>query len=412
MIKIVLITSGQPSLNPRLVKEADALVKAGYKVTVIYQYWNDWATIADETLMASKKWKAIRVGGTPNKNRFSYWKLRIISKVANILSQKIGLKYHLAELSIGRCTLALSQKACTIPANLYIAHNLAALPAAVNAAKRNKAKSGFDAEDFHRYEMSNKETDANVKLKKFIEEKYFPKIDYLTTSSPQISDYYKKLFPKLIFNTILNVFPKQEKLRLKISDNQALKLVWFSQNVGLSRGLQDVFTALKKLEKFEIEFYVLGHLSNQMKKEFEEITHNLKFDHPPKVFFHAPINPDDIQNYIKEFDLGLATEPAFSINNDSALSNKIFTYIQAGLAVIASDTTAQSALLNQYPNMGMVYQKKNAASLASVIKTYVEDRALLLSHQKQAKKYADEILNWEVEKLKFLDIVKQTLAEI
>ncbi|TDG35288.1 glycosyltransferase [Pedobacter changchengzhani] len=412
MSKIVLITSGQPSLNPRLVKEADALVEAGYEVTLIYQYWNDWATIADETLIASKKWKAIRVGGTPDTNRFSYWKLRIISKIANILSRKIGLKYHLAELSIGRCAMALSRKACKISSDLYIAHNLAALPAAVNAAKRNKAKSGFDAEDLHRYEMSNKATDIHVKLKKFIEEKYFPKVDYLTTSSPQIAAYYKKLFPKLIFNGILNVFPKQENLTIKTSNNHAIKLVWFSQNVGLSRGLQDVFTALKKLQEFEIEFYILGYLSDVMKQKFEEITHHLQFNHPPKIFFQAPIHPDDVQNYLNQFDIGLATEPAFSINNDSALSNKIFTYIQAGLAVIASDTTAQSSLLEEYPNMGMIYKKNDPASLSKVIKTYLEDRTLLLAHQKQAKKYADEELNWEVEKLKFLNIVEQTLATI
>lgn len=61
--KIVLVTSGQPSLNPRLVKEADALVEAGYEVTVIYQYWNEWGTDLDKVLLPQKKWKTIRVGG-------------------------------------------------------------------------------------------------------------------------------------------------------------------------------------------------------------------------------------------------------------------------------------------------------------------------------------------------------------
>lgn len=408
-MKVVLITSGQPSLNPRIVKEADALIEAGYEVTLIYQYWNDWATVLDEKLFPTKEWKAIRVGGSPFINYLSYWKSRVIKKIGTILLKKLGLKYGLAELSIGRCTLGLLKEASKTPADLYIAHNLAALPAAVHAAKKNKAKCGFDAEDLHRYEMSNDETDSHVKLKKFIEEKYFHKVDYLTTSSPQIVNQYNKLFPKLLFNNILNVFGKQVNSKPKTLNNDVIKMVWFSQNVGLLRGLQDVIIALKSLLEFEIEFHILGHLTPHIKYDFDKLVLILNFPYPPKIFFHEPIDAVSLQKFISQFDIGLATEPAFSINNDSALSNKIFTYIQSGLAVIASDTTAQKQLLEDYPNMGIVYKKNDPESLAYALKTYLEDKYLLLAHQKQAVKYADEILNWEVEKEKFLSIVKCTL---
>jgi len=48
-----------------LVKEADALTNAGYQVTVLYAYWNDWGTLYDEELLAGKNWKAIRASGAP-----------------------------------------------------------------------------------------------------------------------------------------------------------------------------------------------------------------------------------------------------------------------------------------------------------------------------------------------------------
>ena len=50
-MKIVLISPGQPSLNPRLVKEADTLAANGYDVTVLYSYWNDWGAKFDKTLL-------------------------------------------------------------------------------------------------------------------------------------------------------------------------------------------------------------------------------------------------------------------------------------------------------------------------------------------------------------------------
>ena len=57
--KVVLITSGQPSLNPRLVKEADILANSGFDVTVLYAYWNNWGTTYDNDLLSNKKWNAI-----------------------------------------------------------------------------------------------------------------------------------------------------------------------------------------------------------------------------------------------------------------------------------------------------------------------------------------------------------------
>ena len=38
MKTIVLVTTGQPSTKPRIVKEADALQKAGFNVNVLYSF--------------------------------------------------------------------------------------------------------------------------------------------------------------------------------------------------------------------------------------------------------------------------------------------------------------------------------------------------------------------------------------
>ena len=408
--KIILITSGQPSLNPRLVKEADALVEAGYQVEVIYQYWNSWATILDDKLLPQKKWKATRIGGDPVNEKTTYWYTRIGLKVGQKLIKLFGFGGGLAELAIGRCTYQLIEKAKNTVSDIYIAHNLSALPAAVLAAKYNHAKSGFDAEDLHRYEMSSDDLNNDVRLKKYLEERYFPSLNYLTTSSPEITKKYETLFPILKFKTLLNVFSSFDvELAFKNNKQESLKLFWFSQTVGLFRGIQDVLGALKILEQEKIEFHILGFLSQDIKTELDQIIKNLQFINTPKIIFHPPIDSTELINFASKFDIGLATESGFSINNDLALSNKIFTYVQAGLAIIASDTTAQSALLQEYQNMGMVYQKNNAESLAYVIKTYVKDRVLLLAYQNQAKKYAEEELNWEVEKFKFLTIVKNTL---
>src|SRR6202042_3813339 len=92
-------------------------------------------------------------------------------------------------------------------ADLYICHNLGALPATVNAAKVNNKPCGFDAEDLHRYEESDNDDDSGVILKTYIESKYIPQVSYLTASSPGINDAYRQLYKDKTPVTLLNVFP-------------------------------------------------------------------------------------------------------------------------------------------------------------------------------------------------------------
>ncbi len=55
-MRVCLVTTGQPSTNPRLVKEADALTDSGFDVAVVGAHWTDWATAADQRLLASRPW--------------------------------------------------------------------------------------------------------------------------------------------------------------------------------------------------------------------------------------------------------------------------------------------------------------------------------------------------------------------
>ncbi len=409
--KIVLITSGQPALNPRLVKEADALTAAGYRVTVIYQYWNDWGTEMDKQLLTAKKWKALRVGGSPQKNKVIYWITKFQQKAAKALMKRIGFKFDFAERTIGRCVFLLLKEALRQPADLYIAHNLAALPVAVLAAKKTKSQCGFDAEDFHRNEISDDPNDFDVRLKTFLEEKYIPKINYLTASSLPITNLYQKLFPFKKITTILNVFPIAKEVQLLVTKaNEPLKLFWFSQTIGLNRGLQDVLSALKTLENEQIELHLLGFLSKETNSGIQDFITGLRFGKKPAVIFYSPVNAEKLPVFAAQFDVGLALEPGFCKNNDAALSNKIFTYLQAGLAVAASDTVAQKQFINKNPTLGFCYEKGNGQQLANILKRFIEEPDLLQKTKLAAYQAARSHYNWETESVKFLKVVEETLA--
>jgi hypothetical protein len=100
--KIVLISSGQPATNPRLVKEADLLQNAGYDVTVLYCHFIPWADKADESLLKDVIWKHQLVGGSPTVQRAVFFATRLRHKIARKINAIVGNRWSSAERSQAR----------------------------------------------------------------------------------------------------------------------------------------------------------------------------------------------------------------------------------------------------------------------------------------------------------------------
>ncbi len=406
-ISIVLITSGQPSLNPRLVKEADSLANAGYKVSVIYQYWNDWGTVLDEELFPYKKWKAICVGGNPTTDNFNFLKNKVVHHIAKKIIELFGIKNGIAEMALGRSTNQLIKKAKSIPASLYIAHNLGALPAAVKAAKKYHAKCGFDAEDFHRQETSDNPKSVTFRLAKFIEDKYLLKLDYFTASSQLIAKRYKEIYTALKPEVIYNVFPKNLIQNIS-SKNDSLQLFWFSQTIGKGRGIEDAIKAIGVLQKKHICLQLLGKIDDSHQHYFLNLALNAGLE-KHQITFISPVSSERIFEIAHTCDIGLALEQNLPHNRDICLTNKIFSYLTAGIAIIASETTSQRKFILDHPTIGKSFPIGDVDRLSKIINEYDVDRALLYSTKESARTLAIEKYNWEKEQEKFIQIIEKNL---
>lgn len=407
MFRIVLISSGQPSVNPRLVKEADALVSAGFEVHVIYSFWNAWAYEFDKKIFSEAQWERHLVGGSPFQNKRQYLYTKARYKAANFFLKRGISQFDIAEMSKGRAYCEMLQKAISLKADIYIAHNLAALPVAVKAAKFHKAKCSFDAEDFHRKEVTDDENSIYYKQCKYLEDKYLPHLDYMTAASPLIAVEYKKLYPQLNPITINNLFTSPEltfqnhKSKIK---NQKFDLFWFSQTVGKNRGLEDVLKALSILNNSTISLHLLGNASIEIK------TYLQSFSKTTDIHFYEPIPPDDIFEFASQFDIGLALEQNTPYNRDICLTNKIFTYLTSGLAVVASETSAQKQFINSYPNIGKLYPVGNAEALAQIINYYYHNKEALQKAKMESFNLAKNELNWEKESAKLEEIINTVLV--
>ena len=85
MKRVTFITTGQPTTNPRLVKEAECLIELGYQVKVIYCFYQPWAQRFDEELISKYPGVFIYCGGDPVNDKKTYLRTRIRQKFCNIL---------------------------------------------------------------------------------------------------------------------------------------------------------------------------------------------------------------------------------------------------------------------------------------------------------------------------------------
>ena len=152
--KILIVTTGQPAANPRVVKEYNAFVQQGYHVKVLYTYSALWSYKIDLKKFTSGKLKKqdfVLVGGNPHTGRFHYVFSRICFKFFSKIAPILSIRF-IKEMSMARSTFYLWIVTKRHNADVYIAHYLGALPAASRAAKKNNALLIFDAEDYHRGE--------------------------------------------------------------------------------------------------------------------------------------------------------------------------------------------------------------------------------------------------------------------
>jgi glycosyltransferase involved in cell wall biosynthesis len=400
---VTFITTGQPTTNPRLVKEAETLHKLGYSVKVICCFYQQWAQKPDEALTSKYPGMYIYCGGDPVVQKAVYIKTRIRQKL-NTLLFKYTRGVNIPENAISRThteALVIAQK---IKTDIYIAHNLGALPAAVLAAKHTGAKVGYDAEDMHSAQFTSTH-DESYRLNKHIEEKYFGQVDYFTAASPLIAEYYKREYSFLKPIVVNNVFPKTAlNIDQNYKANEPLKLFWFSQTVGPERGLEDVIKAMAAT-KGNVQLHLLGNCNDNHKAALLNLVAELKLN-PDQLQFHEPIGADEIFSFAGRFDIGMATETGTPLNRDICLTNKIFTYIQCGLAMIASDTQAQTLFMEQHPATGKLYQKNSLQSLTDCISFYILNPDALYQTRLQNYRLGQTALNWETESRVFLNLVQ------
>lgn len=393
--KIAIVTTKQPGTNPRMRKNADALSNAGYDVLVLYAYNTLWADKTDEELFKRIQWKYMRIGGHPKRARARYLVHRVIRKVAAF--------FRWTDLEFCPSRSSYLRALQKFDPHLVLGHNPGALPVLSRWSYDTGGLTLFDAEDFH----SGEYTDGSPEQNKFnqFESKYLSQLKWMTAASPLIGNAYRERFPNVSITTIDNAFESTLQPSFSASLDSPLKLVWFSQVIGLDRGLKETLNHLKLIPNTPLEITLIGSCNAETRIHLE---HTITSSNH-KLFWHPPCSELELMKLCSTHHIGLAVEPGFSTNNHFARSNKLYTYPICGCWTMASKTPAQIDFFQENPDLGETLDLLDGQSWALRLEQLANSLEELAQLRRAAWTKARDCLNWETESQKLISLVDEIM---
>lgn len=412
MPTVCIVTPNYIAGTPRVVKEADALLEAGYHVRVVFSQGNlERVRKHDDVLLAGKTWQHTTFGWSPERTdeRRLYW----LSRLRHGLARKLPTMFHqfgtLAETALGRVYPELARLAAVEPADLFIGHYPDGLAAAAYAAKRWDALLAYDFEDFYVRQGVDTAVQKQVEI---VEKRYLSRSSYTSAASPLMADTVAEFYQIERPVTIYNVFPWADRNTLdsKVEDRRgdALSIYWYSQTVGLDRGIQDAIRAMALVDT-PIQLHVRGALSDSTRDALLALATACGV--AEMLYFHAPVAPDELLSRAVEHDIGLAAEQPVDSSRQISVTNKLFVYLLAGLCIVASDMQGQRQVLNAIPNAGYLYPVGDYASLAVILRMLVDHPEVLRRNKEASLAAARNQWNWENESGKLVRVINGLLSQ-
>jgi glycosyltransferase involved in cell wall biosynthesis len=401
-LRICLVGATNPSHNPRLVREADTLVRAGHQVRVVAPDVLPLLSKADERLLSRRRWELERIDLQSNglmEKANSIW-MRSRRRLASAAFDQREWTW-LAEYSACASLPELTRLALAKPADWVIAHAQPVLPVAAAVAKRHNARLGFDCED-----LLSETGDASCRAIRAIERRYLCECQYVSVTSKCMAAHLMSTYAIASPEVLYNVFPisSSEGLMSPLARpaHSRLRLHWVGQTLSMERGLHDILEACARLGD-SVELHLRGHASEARKSAILEYAE--KCGVTKSIKFHSLVEPDEVIKLMEQYDVGLALERPDHQNYSRTVTNKIFSYLLAGLAIAATDTPGQREVLDEAPTAGFLYPAGNPTVLAEMLGHWIESPSLLSGAKQAAWDIARSKFCWDVTESRFLQLL-------
>jgi glycosyltransferase involved in cell wall biosynthesis len=394
--------------NPRVVKEADTLDAAGYRVEVLGCWLDRGMADRDRKLLSDRRWTFRPVVDT-TKSRLSQEVARAVrARMGRLLRSRFNVSAH---WELGAAAPEILRAAEKANADLYVAHSEQTLWVA-DRLHRVGRRVGVDMEDWFSEDLLPAvRVKRPLRLLRDLEGRMLRNAAYATCPSEAMSMALANEYACSPPVSVYNAFPWSDRMVLDGAvkdrrDPTKLSIHWYSQTLGEGRGLEDLLTALSFIA-WPAELHLRGNpasgfdgwLAARVPPEWRS-----------RVFTHGLVPNDELLSRIAEHDIGFAGEMKYSRSRDLTVTNKILQYLLGGLAVVASDTAGQKEIARSASDAVFLYSSGDAEALAATLNTLLASPPLLRRAKAGALRAAERGLCWERQKDRLLEAVASALV--
>ena len=402
--KILILTSAHLCRNPRVVKEATALGAAGYDVTVMSVSVQARFERMDRELMRGLPFKRIVLdyaADTPAARLSDFFQ-----RGATWLARRVCRELEIETAQTLGPASALLRFARTFPADLTIVHTEIPIWAAQHLIHDGR-RVAVDVEDWYSEDLLYADRQSRpIKLLRFAEKFALQHSAYTSATAQSMADALTTAYACPPPVVIRNSFPLQPRSRVDAPVAAGPpKFIWFSQTIGPGRGLELFFAAWVRTTQAS-KVYLLGdERSGYRQKLLDRLPPARRND----LHFIPLVTPEQLPFKLAEFDIGLALEPRWPLNRNITITNKILQYMNAGLAVIATDTAGQTEVMRAAPDCGLLITAHETTEYAQQLDALLADSARLRATQLASRAAAEREFCWERETPRLLAAVAQAL---
>lgn len=208
---------------------------------------------------------------------------------------------------------------------------------------------------------------------KFLERMIIPRLKYMITVNDSIASLYNKEYgiePVVMHNysrRFTGIAASRDELGIPKED-----LLCVLQGTGINRGRGGVEAIDALLQAEGVHLMIIGR--GESIKEMRDRVLGLYLT--DRVTFLPVMMWEDMMCHTAMCDAGLSLDDSSSTNSRFSLPNKIFDYMEAGLAIIATDLPEVSAVINT-TGCGIVISGNSAAEIAAAMRQLRDSSSLL-----------------------------------
>jgi glycosyltransferase involved in cell wall biosynthesis len=251
-------------------------------------------------------------------------------------------------------------------ADLYIGHNMEALPVLIELRERCGAPIIFDSMEYHA-DMGPEQSESERAIVQWWLRTSLRQCTLVLASSSMVAAALRSEYGVDSVLALDNVPLRVDALPAGIK-RPGFHLYWRNSVVATGpRGLQDALVAMQYLPP-DVRLHLQGHLADATALRTELQRRNIE----ARVEVHPPYAAGDAVLSAAPYGVGLCLEHDVCRNHRLTVSNKLFDYFMAELAVVVSDLPGLRSVVERASG-GILYRPGDVQALAAAIRSLYDD---------------------------------------